>query len=394
VAVVVLAAFISMGRKEAAIRVVRTAKGSIASTISTNGKIEPVDDFEAHAAAPTTVKRILVREGDHVKAGQLLLELSDADIRAQAAKAQAQLTSAQVELDAAQRGGSQEERNVAKSQAGKARVAVDTAQRKLDALRHLQTEGAASAGEVEAEENRLKSAQNDLKLAEEKLTSRYSPDEIDRLKAQVHQAAVALAAAQDQLRQATILAPQDGIVYYLPVRPGQFVNTGDLLVQVANLSMVQLRGFVDEPEIGRLRTGEQVQVTWDALPGRIWEGTLTRVPSTVVLVGARNVGEIICRIDNSDLKLLPNTNVSVNIITAHAQDAITVPREAVHQEGNQRFVYQVVDGRLQRRDVQTAIANLTQIEITQGLANDAEVALSAVDGRQLRDGMPVRVVTQ
>jgi HlyD family secretion protein len=340
------------------------------------------------------VRRVLVHEGDHVKSGDLLVQLDDADARAQAAKAQAQLRAAEADLHAVRSGGTREEVLTGESQLAKAQAEVQTAQRNLAALERLQQRGAASAGEVEAAQTRLTSAQADLKLAQQKQSSRYSNPEVERVQAQSSEARASLAAAEALLRHSDVRAPHDGVVYSLPVRPGQFVNTGDLLAQVADLTVVQVRGYIDEPDIGRLGNGQQVQVSWDAIPGRIWEGALTRVPSTVVMVGSRNVGEITCRVNNSDLRLLPNINVSVNVITAKAQNVVVAPREAVHQEDGQRFVYQVVEGKLQRRNVQTAIANLTQIEIQQGLANDMQVAVGAINGQPLRDGMPVTIIGQ
>src|SRR6266481_2102224 len=84
------------------VRAENVARQDIASIISTNGRIEPVNNFEAHAPAPATVKRVLVSEGDSVKAGQPLLQLDDADARAQAAKALAQLRAAEADLQAVQ----------------------------------------------------------------------------------------------------------------------------------------------------------------------------------------------------------------------------------------------------------------------------------------------------
>src|ERR1700694_3631168 len=104
-AVIVLAAFVS--RRDDGIRV-RTAvveQGTIRSVVSTNGKIEPVNNFEAHAPIPTSVRRVFVKEGDSVKKGQLLVVLDDADARAQAARAQTLLRAAQADLSAAKRGG-------------------------------------------------------------------------------------------------------------------------------------------------------------------------------------------------------------------------------------------------------------------------------------------------
>jgi HlyD family secretion protein len=393
-AVVLLAAFVSLGRKEVPIRAARAQRGNISSTISTNGKIEPVDNFEAHAPASTTVNRILAHEGDRVQANQLLLVLDSADAHAQAARAQAQLRAAEADLHAVHSGGTREQVLTEQAQRAKAQAQVSNAGTQLAALQRLQQQGAASAGEVTAAEARLKAAEADLRLAEEKQTSRYSSQEVERVKAQAHEATASLAAADDLLRHSEIRAPRAGIVYSLPVRPGQYVTRGDLLLQVADLRTVKVRGFVDEPDIGRLRPGEPVQVTWDAVPGRTWQGTVLRVPSTVVSLGARNVGEISCRVANEDLKLLPNINVTLNIITAQAQGALTVPREAVHVEDGQHFVYEVVEGKLRRRTVQTALADLTQVEITQGLAPDATVALGSVAGQSLRDGTAVRIVNQ
>src|SRR5262249_37304457 len=142
---------------------------------------------------------------------------------------------------------------------------------------------------------------------------------------------------------------------------------GDLLVQVANMSKVQVRGFVDEPDIGRLQKGQKVSITWDAIPGRIWEGTLTRVPTTVILHGTRTVGEVLCEVDNRDGKLLPNINVNVSILTAREENALTVSREAMHQQDHVHFVYVIVDGKLKRVDVETSVFNLTRIQVTKGL---------------------------
>ncbi len=150
------------------------------------------------------------------------------------------------------------------------------------------------------------------------------------------------------------------MVYSLPVREGAFVNTGDLLVQVADLHKIRVRAFVDEPEIGKLQPGQLVEITWDALPGRVWKGTIETLPTTVVQHGTRMVGEVTCVVENQDLKLLPNTNVSVAVVTMRQENALTVPREAIHQDADGQYVFEVVNGELKRRNVTTSVSNLTQ----------------------------------
>ena len=91
------------------VRATTVQRGPIRSLVSTNGKVEPIQGFEAHAPIATTVKRILVKEGDHVRKGQLLLQHDDADIRMQAAQAKAQVKAAQAEQASLKAGGTHEE---------------------------------------------------------------------------------------------------------------------------------------------------------------------------------------------------------------------------------------------------------------------------------------------
>jgi len=162
------------------------------------------------------------------------------------------------------------------------------------------------------------------------------------------------------------------------------------VLQEADLSKVRARTFIDEPDVGRLKPGNPIEVTWDALPGRIWKSSVGSTPAVIKLHGTRNVGEITCLLDNSDFKLLPNVNVGVTIVTAEHQNVLTVPREAGHQEDSKTFVYEIVNDQLHRRDVQTSISNLTQVEVTSGLSDNSRVALSAINAKPLRDGLTVR----
>lgn len=390
--VLLLAAFISSRRGRVPVRADRAVRRTILNTISTNGKIQPVDGFEAHAPLATTVRRVLVHEGDWAKKGQLLLQLDDADAVAQAARALAQLRSAEAAQQAVQTGGTHEEVLDRQADLVKARGEVEAAQRNLDAMQNLKQNGAATAAEVENAQNRLKTAQAQLSVLEQKKNSRYSRPEVAKVQAQAADARAAYAAAQEVVRQSNVTASSDGTVYNLPVHPGVYVAAGDLLVQVADLSTVQVAAYVDEPDIGRLAPGQKVTLAWDALPGRTWAGTVTSVPTTVSLLGTRTVGQVTCMIENQDHKLLPNVNVSVTITTTRHDNALTVPREAVHQADGQHYVFQIVDGELQRREVETSVADLTRIEIVRGLDDDAVVALASTNGQSLRSGLPVHVV--
>jgi len=368
VAVILLASFGSMRDEVIPVRAANVERGSIRSVISTNGKVEPVQNFEAHAPVNTTVRRLLVKEGDHVRKGQLLLLLDDSAARSQAARAQAQLIV-------------------------KARANRDAAQRSLEAFRRLQQKGAASAGEVKEAETTLQRAQADLELLQQKQKDRYSKPEVEHVEAQRSEAQAAYSAAEDVLGKSNVAAPFDGVVYLLPVKQGGYVQAGDLLLQVADLSSVLVRAYVDEPDIGRLARGQKTEVTWDAMPGRMWEGSVATLPSTVKLRGTRNIGETTIILDNHDFKLLPNTNVEVTIVTAQHDHVLTIPREALRQDDSRPYVFQIVDERLHRHPVTVGASNLTKVEVSGGLGDQDLVALNSTSNtKSLRDGSPVKVV--
>src|SRR5271167_1764286 len=90
-AALVLTAALSFRRSTVQVRTARALRETITSSIATNGKIEPIDNFEAHAPLATTVRRVDIHQGDSVKSGQLLLQLNDAEARSQVARAEAQV---------------------------------------------------------------------------------------------------------------------------------------------------------------------------------------------------------------------------------------------------------------------------------------------------------------
>ena len=116
---------------------------------------------------------------------------------------------------------------------------------------------------------------------------------------------------------------------------------------------------------------------------------------TVTTYGTRNVGQVLCGVDNDDARLLPNINVTVTVSIASKKDIVTVAREALHDDDNGRFVYVIKDGHLDRQPVEAGIANNTRIEIIKGLESGELVALSTLNNNvPLRPGLEVRTRNQ
>jgi HlyD family secretion protein len=373
------------------IRVSRTApsRQDINSTITTNGKIEPVQNFEVHAAFPSTIRNVLVREGQKVHKGQLLIQLDDADARSQLARAEAQLKQAES-------GSGDVQIQNATSQADLTKVTLerDEAQRSLQALQRLKERGAASQSEVAAAQDRLNKANADISVLQHRTGQQAVQTRDASAQASIENARVAITAARQLIADSNITSPFDGTVYLLPAKRGNYVNAGDLLLDVADLSRMQVRAFVDEPEIGHLKIGQPVKIIWDALPGKSWQGQVLTTPSTVVSRGNRNVGELLTTVANDDRTLLPNTNVGVTIVTYSRDGALVLPREAVHEEDGKNCIYVIKNMHLQRRLVQLGVSNLTHVEILSGLSDGESVAVNSLSPTPLRDGVRVKIMEQ
>src|SRR5271169_5626360 len=133
-AVVVLAAFVSLRRSQVPSRVAHAERQTLTASIATNGKIEALNNFEAHAPMATTVTKVLVQQGQWVKPGQPLLQLEDATARLQAARAEAQLKGAQADVNAVEHGGTKEEVLATHNALVKAQADRDAARRNLEAM--------------------------------------------------------------------------------------------------------------------------------------------------------------------------------------------------------------------------------------------------------------------
>lgn len=393
VALVIIFYFVRMAtRSRVPVRVATVRRSELKSTIPTNGKVEPQVNFEAHAPYPGLVKALYVHEGEEVSKGKLLLTMDDANARARLATALAGLTSAQAGYNALLQGGTQQQRLSMQAEMSTAEINRDQAQSDLKALQNLQMTGAASASEVASARQRLDAANASLNNLQQRKTHSYDADELSRAKASLADAQAGYAAAKQILQEANIRAPFAGTVYRIPVSQTEYVQQGDLLLQLADLSKMQVRAYFDEPEIGKLRVGQPVTITWDAQPGKVWHGQIARVPSTIISYTTRNVGEVLVTINDAHGDLLPNTNVTVTALIANEPNALTIPRDALHTDNGQDYVYLVRGGKLHRTPITRGNINLTQVGILSGLKEGQVVALGSTNGQPIGDGVPITEV--
>lgn len=389
-----LLVFLSGKRATARVAVAYVVRENLSSMVTTNGKVEPITPRTFRASYPTFVERVYAVEGQQVKKGQKLFALDDTQVQADLAQARADLATQEEALNVAKAGGRASQLAKAEADLQKAEASRDQLRHDNETLTKLVDEKAATPEELQQNRLQLVQAEADvqsLQKAKQALEQQAKLDE-GRVALLVDHARVTVGDLEQRLESAHGVAPFDGTLYSLPIRPGDFVKPGDLLGEMADLRQVRVRAFVDEPELGQIEVNQAVDILWDAHPDRIWTGRTEILPKQVVTRGTRNVGELLCSVTNDKQDLLPNTTVDVRIHISERPGALVIPRGAVFTEGDRRYVYQVEDDRLHRRAIKVGIANPTKIEVLSGLSEGDVVALPGE--APLKDNMRIVPVRQ
>jgi HlyD family secretion protein len=379
-------------REKLPLRVAESQVQDLIKTSSTNGRVEPQHIFEAHAPEAAIVKNVYVHVGEHVRAGELLVAMDDTSARARLASATTALHSAEAGYQSVENGGTHQEQLALSSNTAKAQIDRDQAAQDLDVVEKLAAKGAAAPSEVNQAKLRLTLANASLQSLQEQKTKPFAPLDLSRAQSSVAEARAAVAAAQEVIAQSNVRAPFAGTVYSLPATRYGYIEPGAEILQLADLTKLQVRAYFDEPEIGDLQLNNPVSIAWDARPDLKFHGRIIRLPSTIITYGTRNVGEVLVSVDDSDGVLLPNNNVVVTVVTHEVRNALTVPREALHIEGGRDYVYVVGRETLHRTAVTVGAINLTVVQILSGLKDHTVVALGSTNGAPISEGVPIRIV--
>ncbi|MEO7146014.1 MAG: efflux RND transporter periplasmic adaptor subunit, partial [Bryobacteraceae bacterium] len=304
----------------------RVNRETIVSTLSTNGKAEPLEWAPARVERAGLVNRIFIHKGQTVARGAPLVELDSRDIQTALANAEARITEATAELDLLNRGGRAAEIAPLDSGLAQARLDLEAARKDYESLQRLAAEQAATPLEVRTAKERMDRAQAQIRGFDERRAALVAPTDKTIAQAKLSAAQADAALAQRNLALSTVRAPIPGVIYQFDLKPGAYLNPGDLIANIGQLANVRVTIYVDEPELGRVEKGMPVVITWDALPGRQWSGTVEKLPTQIVALGTRQVGEVGCIIGNPGNDLLPGTNVNVEIRSKVVPDALTLPK--------------------------------------------------------------------
>lgn len=326
-------------------------RGAVNFAVGVAGEIGPAEQVSVRPEVNGRVSELPVDVGDHVKQGSLLFALDDRDLKLEVETRQKQIDSAKLQLD-------------------KARIAMDQAKRDYDRDQELFEAKLLSEQAFETSRQRHESSVKDLQIARNAI-ERSEKD---------------LALAEERLSRARIVAPFDCTVLTRPISRGQAVsgsggfNSGTEVLTIADLSAMVINAHVNQADVTRLKSGMQVDVEVDAVPGLKVEGEVERIAPQATL--RNNIKGYATRIvlKRVDPRVQPGMTASISIPVSAAQDVLTVPLTAVFSEQGERYVYVKQGDSFARRDVRVGVSDLFKAEIQSGLAEGDVVSLEQPAG--------------
>lgn len=368
----------------------KVKRETLVSNLVTNGKVEPLEWVEIRAEQAGIVDRVLAEAGQPVARGAILAELDASNARAELKAAEAQVTRARSEIEVLQRGGRAPELAEIDSALSRARLDAGVAGKEVDSLRRLVEKQAATRVELDQAAQRLDRARSEIQALERKRAVLVTDTDRTAAESRLREAEASAELARRKIANSLIRSPIGGIVYEKDARVGSYLSPGDPVAKVGQIEKVRVRVYVDEPELGRVAQGVPVTITWDALPGRKWAGRVERMPTGIVAMGTRQVGEVICIIENPDRDLLPGTNINAEIRSRVVENALTLPREALRRQSEQPGVFVLQGVKVDWRNVVLGTSSVTRTQVVSGLAEGDAVALPS--DTPLQEGLVVRPV--
>ena len=197
----------------------------------------------------------------------------------------------------------------------------------------------------------------------------------------------ALALARAKLAKLSIEAPFSGIIGLRSVSVGDYVKEGADMVNLEAIDPLKVDFRVPEIYLSQIRVGQSLQMTLDAVPGKTYEGKVFAINPLVDAAGRAVV--IRAQVRNQDTTLRPGMFARVRLLTHEKQEALVVPEQAIVPQGDEWFVYRVVDGKAQRAKVEIGQRRDGKAEVMKGL-RDGDVVVTAGQ-LKIRDGVPVQV---
>ncbi|MBV8514315.1 MAG: efflux RND transporter periplasmic adaptor subunit, partial [Acidobacteria bacterium] len=346
-AVVVLGAIvgISVSQANKGVVTVQTAKvgpqDTLISLVTASGEVKPTTYTNVTAQGFGRITSIVVKEGDHIKKGQVLLTQeniqANADVQAQAAA----INSAESGVQASEASYKSAQSDLIQAQANLERAKLD-----YERGQNLYKDGLIPKQDFEQRKTTFDAQFAAVDSAKAHVAT--SKASLDQMRAQLSQSKAVLVHTEDVLHKTTYTSPIDGIVSYLPERVGDYVvpgiqnSNGSFLMTLSDMSVVTAEVKVDETDIVNVRNGQDADVTIDAIPGKVFKGKVTQIGSQAVL---RTSGlattqsttsnqeakdfKVVVTLNEPPENLRPGLSTTAKIKTAERKNVLAIPIQAL-----------------------------------------------------------------
>jgi HlyD family secretion protein len=360
------------------------ARTGIDQHIVASGRVRVTTRVQLAAQVSGRVREVRVTEGQSVRPGDVLVVLDDAEARAAVAQARAAVAQAKGRLEQLRRVGS-----VVASQASRqAATNLARAESELARVTTLAAAGAVSKVDLENAQRAVDIARAQKNAADAQDTA-ATPEGVD---SRVAEAALVenearLAAAVARLAHTQVIAQQAGTILTRTVEPGDTVQAGVALLEMAAEGITELVIEPDERNLSWIRLGQVARASADAYADQAFDATVTYVAPSV----DRRRGSVEVRLEVASPPpyLRPDMTVSVDLTVASKTGVVAVPSDAIRGlVSGEPFVWVVTEGRVTRQPVTIGIRGDGHSEVASGLEAGAEVVVAT--DRMLTDGQRVR----
>ncbi|RMG45497.1 MAG: HlyD family efflux transporter periplasmic adaptor subunit [Acidobacteria bacterium] len=298
------------------------AAGLVPLTLKVSGPatLEAATRVAVRAEEPGNLARLLVREGDEVRAGQLVAQLDPAGIEAQLEVTRAEIERARAELALLERGPQKEQVQQARERVRAAKAEVEHLRSRVARLARLRSEGLVAADQFEQVSKELAVREGALRSALEQarlLEKGPRPEEIQARRAEVERLEAKQRDLERRKAALDLRAPVSGVVVTsdLSERLGERIPAGGVLLEIADPSRLRAEVMVLEAEIGDVRVGQEVQLRFTAFPGRRFRGVVEEIaPVAERDALGRAAFRVRCRVEDPDGLLRPGMTGAAKIV--------------------------------------------------------------------------------
>ena len=359
-------------------------QGEMRQAVVASGRVRTPERVELSGQITARVSAILVKEGDAVSAGQLLLQFDSAEWQASLAQAQASLAQAENRL----RQISEANLPLAEQSLRQAEATARQAERHHQRVAELVADGFYSPAQLDDAHRTRDIAASQLQAALIQVSNyRQDGSEVRLARSNVEQARAALAVAQARLDYASLRAPVAGQVLTRQAEVGATVQPGKLLLTLAPDMDTELTAQIDEKNLSLLALGQRARVSADAYPSESFEARLSYIAPSID--AQRGSVEIRLAVPEAPTYLRHDMTVSIDIEAAKRPNALSVPCDSVRDATGVPWVMAVRDQRTVRQPVRLGLRGSGRCEIVDGLKG-GEIVLFA--GDQVSEGRRVTTV--